>query len=91
MQPIRVSIVETDQPIKGREILKFFTWSPGELSLVGIQQRYKKEIIQKKIKSVHSRYRDLEIGIKRIQEFSALKSEVLCCEFRDQVLISILC
>ena len=53
MQPIRVSIEETEQPIKSREILKFFGQSENSL-FVGIQQGYHKERIKMKIESVHS-------------------------------------
>ena len=38
-----------------------------ELSLVRIQQGFQKEKIKQKIKSVHSGYRELAIGIKGIQ------------------------
>ena len=55
MQPIRVPIVEANQ-FNGR-------------TLIGrnLQQRNPNERIRKKIKRVHSGYRDLAIGVKDIQ------------------------
>ena len=54
LQPIRVSIVDTEKPIRSREILKFSLRSMRDLSLVGIQQGNSKERIKQKFKSVHS-------------------------------------
>ena len=54
LQPIRVSIVDTEKPIRSREILKFSLRSMREISLVGIQQGNSKERIKQKFKSVHS-------------------------------------
>ena len=67
MQTIRVSIVEPKQPIRSREILKF--WSAiNESAFIGqnTAKEYPKEQIKQKIKSVN---RDLAILIKDIQSW----------------------
>ena len=67
MQTIRVSIVEPKQPIRSREILKF--WSAiNESAFIGqnTAKEYPKEQIKQKNKSVN---RDLAILIKDIQSW----------------------
>ena len=64
MQPIRVLIVETERPIRSREIVRFCPRSIRELSLVGIQLGISKREVSEKIKSVHSGYSDLAFEIK---------------------------
>ena len=77
MQPIRVSIEETEQPIRNREILKFCALSMREFSLDGIQQGDPKQRIQKKIKS-HTADTEIwqsELGESNIRVFNAGQTE----------------
>ena len=69
MQPIRVSIVETEQPIRSREILKFRAQSMRELSLVGIQQEYLREGLRRT-----SEVSTVVFRLKVLKEFSSLMS-----------------
>ena len=62
MQTIRVSIVEPKQPIRSREILKFWSAFIGQ----NTAKEYPKEQIKQKNKSVN---RDLAILIKDIQSW----------------------
>ena len=63
-----VSIVETKEPIRSREISKFWR-AINERTLIGSKEAgiYLKDGIKQKIKSVDSRNRDLAIRIKGIQ------------------------
>ena len=65
MQPIRVPIVVANQKPKNFKILRAINGR----TLIGrnLQQRNPNERIKKKIKRVHSGYRDLAIGVKDIQ------------------------
>ena len=84
MQPIRVSIVETEQPIRSREILKFRAQSMRELSLVGIQQEYLAERIKKKIRSVHG-----GIKIKGIER-TLIPDVVILYYFKLSILLDLI-
>ena len=65
MQPIRVSITETEQPIRSREI---FARNQRENSCWTEPSRdIKKRGLKQRIKNGHNGYRDLEIGINGIQ------------------------
>ena len=65
MQSIRVSMADTKQPIRSRDILSAI----NEKTLNGGNplQEYRKQRIKQKMKSVHSGYRDYGYPI---QEFS---------------------
>ena len=67
MQPIRVSIEETEQPIRSREILKFCAQSMREFSHGWNPAGRSKTKDSEENQKSHSGYRDLAIGIRGIQ------------------------